>query len=183
MRFASTSIFSAAILFMVCSGNAQAQTSRLVINDAMVIGEWQNEAQHMALHCFPSGQAVLELDVGIEGKTPRVAFGTYRQVGPGRWELSVKDTDHKTHVLAAIFDSYHRLLVHKGLDEPFSFLRSGRRFADLDRDGDGWITKSEAKGSPLIYHYNEFATGKDRQVDRAAYERFLEKYPHLGSAK
>jgi hypothetical protein len=178
-----TMLLSLVGFLLLAVSPAGAQPARMTTGGAMLLGSWQNEASDMTLHCLADRTAILEIDVTGDDRTTRSALGSYRAVRQGMWELTVKDPDHKTHTFTLVFENTHRLLLQKGADKHLVFLRAGTRFSQLDRDHDGWITKAEAKGTPLQYRYDEFVSGKEKQVDRRGYERFLEKYPNLAALK
>ena len=160
-----------------------ADPPRSITDTNLLAGHWQSVAQRLNLNLLAGGRALVELAVDETGKPGRIALGTYRAVRPGLWRLEVREPDHTLHVWFVSFEDAHRLVVVAGNQPPFRMYRAGRSFAELDRDGDGYISRPEAEGSPLELHFQEFGGGERMMVDRAAYERFLAKYPHRGSAR
>ncbi|MCS6977873.1 MAG: EF-hand domain-containing protein [Gemmatales bacterium] len=160
----------------------QAGPPRYVTDTGLIAGSWQSESQRLTLICLPSGRAIMELDVQADRGT-RLGVGSYQPIRPGVWRLEVTEPDYTRHVFFLTFEDPHRLVVNEGASRTFRMYRAGRSFDELDRDNDGYISREEAKGSPLAFHFEEFGGGERRMIDRAAYERFLSKYPHRGSAK
>jgi hypothetical protein len=173
----------ALLVALASTATALAQPFRTVTSGALLLGEWQDETRGMSLQCLPGKQAILETGITKDAGRTKHLLGAYRAAGQGIWTLSVTDPDHKTQTYTVVFDGAQRLLLQKGNDAPFVFLRSGLRFDQMDRDGDGWISKLEAQGTPLGSRFEEFTSGQEYRVDRRGFEKFLEKYPHLGAKK
>lgn len=173
----------ALLVGLTYTATALAQPSRTITSGALLLGEWQDEAKGMSLQCLPGKQAILQTDITKGAATTKHLLGAYRATGQGIWTLSVTAPDHTTLTYTVMFDGAQRLLLQKGNDAPLVFLRSGLRFDQMDRDGDGWISKLEAKDTPLGSRFEEFTTGQDYRVDRQGFEKFLAKYPQLGAKK
>lgn len=182
MRTVTRWLLGLSTLILVGLGS-DAAPPRQVTDTALLVGDWQSFGQRLNIQCLPNGRAIVELELDDAAQPRRIATGSYQAIRPGLYRFDVQEPDHTRHVLFATFEDSYRLVVTEGATRTFRMFRAGRSFDDLDTDNDGYISWNEAKGSPLARYFQEFGGGERKMLDRAAYERFLAKYPHLGSAK